>query len=81
MMTKEDIQLMSYEERISLAAELLQSITIAQANDEWDPTIPPEHRKILLERLKHSVEHPDEGTPMEEFLEELESRYKVPEHV
>lgn len=81
MMTKEDIQSMSYEERISLAAELLQSITIAHANDEWDPSIPPEHRKILEERLKHSLDNPDEGTPWEEFLEELESRHSVVEHV
>jgi putative addiction module component (TIGR02574 family) len=76
MMSKEEIQSMSYEERISLAAELLQSITIAHANDEWDPGVPPEHRAILAERMKEYNENPDEGTSWEEFLVELRERPK-----
>ena len=71
MLTKE-IKDMSVESRLELASEIWESIRI---DEEWDESIPLWQRKILEERLKYSLQHPDEGTPSEEVMEKLRSKY------
>lgn len=65
---------MSIESRLELASEIWESIKI---DEEWDESIPEWQRKILEERLKYSLQLPNEGTPMEEVMEKLRSKYSV----
>ena len=71
MLTKE-IEEMSVEKRLELAAEIWESVGM---DDQWDESVPQWQREILEERMKYSLQHPNEAIPWEEVMKELQSRF------
>ncbi len=71
MLTKTEIEAMSVDERAKLAEMLWDSMP-----EERLVEIPEWQAKILEERLRYSLEHPDDAIPLDEFLAELKNKMK-----
>jgi hypothetical protein len=68
-----EIEGMSVKDRLELAGRLWQS---AQADEQWDDSVPLWHREILEERLKESLQHPELMVSLEDVLTALKTLKK-----
>lgn len=73
MLTTSEIEEMSVDEQFELTRKLWLSI---KSKEKWDDSVPEWQREILEERLKYSLEHPEEGRPWKEVMQELRANIK-----
>jgi putative addiction module component (TIGR02574 family) len=73
MLTKIEMETMPVDEKIELIGELWESI---KSKEQWDDSVPLWQREILEQRLKHSLQHPEEARPVDEVMNEIRQKLR-----